>query len=205
MKKHNVEQGTPQWHQKRKTAITGTMLKGLMGTAYARQEAMYEAIANRLTVGVDDGYENPMERGTRLEPNAIAMFEFETKKSVEAIGFCESDDNEAIAQSPDGYIRDTDDTEAVEVKCMGGKNHIKMWLTNEVPKDYYWQVIQYFVVNDKLQKLYFVGYNPDIPTHPLHTIEIQRSELEGDIKRAMESQKVFIQELEATLGSIIKL
>jgi putative phage-type endonuclease len=205
MKKNNVEQRSPEWHQLRKTNITGTVLKGIMGTARARQEAIYESIANHLTIGVDDEeYENPMERGTRLEPDAIAEFEFLTGKSVEKVGFCESEEIEGVAQSPDGYIKDTNDTEAIEVKSMGGKNHVKLWLTNEVPDEYEWQVVQYFVVNEKLKKLYFVGYNPQIPTHPLHTIEILRENIESKITEAKEKQKIFIQEVESILKNIIK-
>src|ERR1035437_1775272 len=104
MKKHtNIDQGTPQWHQIRKGKITGTTLKAIMGTSKARQDAIYEIIAERLTVGVDGDTdpENPMARGTRLEPDAVTMFEFETGLKVERIGFCEHDDDEAIAQSPD--------------------------------------------------------------------------------------------------------
>jgi len=208
MKKiNNIEQGTPEWHQLRKTSITGTILKNLMGTARARQEAIYEAIANRITVGVasDEEYENPMARGTRLEPDGIAEFEFQTGKSVETVGFCESEEIRGVAQSPDGYIKDTDDTEAIEVKSMGGKNHVKLWLTNEVPKEYFWQVVQYFAVNDNLNKLYFVGYNPEIPTHPLHIIEVLRETIEDKIKEAKEKQKVFIQEVDSILLTLIKL
>jgi len=207
MKKYNTEQRSPEWEQLRKTHITGTALKGIMGTPRARQEAIYEVIADRLTVGVesDEEYENPMARGTRLEPDAIAEFEFATGKKVERVGFCESDDIKEVAQSPDGYIADTNDTEAIEIKSMGGKNHVKLWLTNEVPDEYYWQVIQYFVVNDKLEKLYFVGFNPQIPVHSLHIIEVKRENLESDIKKAKESQKVFLQEIESILLTLIKI
>ena len=144
-----------------------------------------------------------MERGIRIEPDGIAEFEFLTGKTVEKVGFCEDDDNPTIAQSPDGYIKDTNDTEAIELKSMGGKNHIKLWLTDEVPDEYKWQVVQYFVVNDKLQKLYFVGYNPQIPVHPLHIIEVERNE--ELIKQAREAQKVFLQEIEAILLTLIKI
>lgn len=202
MKKHNLPQGTDAWHHLRKGKITGTTLKAIMGTPKARQEAVYEIIAERLTVGVETEYENPMDRGTRLEPDAISLFEFETGKSVERTGFCEDDDNQMIAQSPDGLIGED---EAIEVKCMGGKNHVKMWLTNEIPDEYEWQVIQYFVVNPKLKKLYFVGYNPDIPTHALHTIEITRSEVEEKIKEARTEQEKFLQEVESKLSNIITL
>jgi len=203
MKKHNdIDQGTDAWHHLRKGKITGTTLKAIMGTHKARQDAIYEIISERLMLGVDTEYENPMDRGTRLEPEAISAFEFDTGKVVERTGFCESDDNELIAYSPDGIISDEED---LEVKCMGGKNHIKMWLMNEVPDEYYWQLIQAFVVNPKLQKRNFVGYNPDIPTHPLHIIEVKRESAEEDIEKAKNSQDVFLEEVEMELSKIIKL
>ena len=203
MKKHQVEQKTEKWQQLRKSKITGTTLKSIMGTPKARQDAFYEIVAERLTVGVEnDEYENPIDRGNRLEPDAIAMFELETGKKVERVGFCEADTNPMICNSPDGLIGET---EAIEVKCMGGKNHIKMWLTNEIPEEYKWQVVQYFVVNEKLKKLYFVGYNPDIPAHPLHIIEIKREELTEDIGIAKTAQEKFIKEVNEKLSEIIKL
>jgi len=125
MKKHNISQKTDKWFHIRKGKITGTQLKNIMGTPKARQEMIYEVLAERLTVGVESegDYENAMERGSRLEPDAISAFELETNKSVERVGFVEDDDNPLIANSPDGLIGET---EAVEAKCLGGKNHIKM-------------------------------------------------------------------------------
>ena len=204
MKKHDISQKTDKWFHIRKGKITGTQLKNIMGTPRARQEAIYEVLAERLTVGVEseDDYENAMERGSRLEPDAISAFELETGKSVERVGFVEDDDNPLIANSPDGLIGET---EAVEVKCLGGKNHIKMWLTNKVLDEYWWQVIQYFIVNKKLQTLYFVGYNPNIPIHPLHIIEVKRKEIEVEIKEAREEQEKFLKEVDILLAKIIKL
>ena len=203
MKKHNVEQKTDEWHHLRKGKLTGTTVKSIMGTPKARQEAIYEIIAERLTVGVEGEYpENAMDRGNRLEPDAIAAFELETGKTVERTGFCEDDSNAFIANSPDGLIGDT---EAVEAKCLGGKNHVKMWLTNEVPDEYKWQVVQYFVVNEKLEKLYFVGYNPDIEIHPMHVIEVERAELEKEIDEARIAEEEFLKEVDEILKTIIKL
>lgn len=199
-----ISQKSDEWHQIRKGKITGTTLKSIMGTPKARQDAIYEIIAERLTVGVESegDYENPMDRGNRLEPDAITMFEFETGKQVERVGFCEDDENEKIANSPDGLIGEN---EAIEVKCMGGKNHVKMWLTNKVPDEYEYQVIQYFIVNKKLEKLYFVGYNPEIPINPLHIIEVKRENIEGGIKNARLEQEKFLKEVNDILETIIKL
>lgn len=201
MKKHNLEQGSGEWHQIRKGKITGTTLKGIMGTPKARQDALYEIVAERLTVGIELDYENPMDRGTRLEPDAIAAFELETGKSVERIGFAEDDTNPFIANSPDGLIGED---EAVEAKCMGGKNHVKMWLTNEIPEEYKWQVVQYFIVNEKLQLLHFVGYNPDIPVHSLHIIEVSRESLHDDIERARGAQTTFLEEVDEILKKLVE-
>lgn len=206
MKKHNdIEQGTEAWHQIRKGKITGTTLKAIMGTPKARQEAKYEIIAERLTIGVDMDYENPMDRGHRLESEALAAFEFETGKKIETTGYIEQDDNSLIGYSPDALVMDTNDEEDVEVKCPLGKNYVKMWLTNEVPEEYYWQMVQGFAVNPVLKKRWFVGYNPDISIHPLHIIEVKREDVETDIKTAIEKQNVFLSEVESELGKIITL
>lgn len=204
-KKHdNIIQGSDAWFHIRKGKITGTTLKAIMGTPKARQDVMYEIIAERLTVGVEaeSDYENPMDRGTRLEPEAIAMFEFEKGVKVEKTGFVENDDNSFISYSPDGIISDEED---VEVKCPGGKNYVKMWLLNEVPEEYFWQMVQAFVVNPKLKKRYFVGYNPDIPTHPLHIIEVHRRNIESEIGQARLKQEDFLAEVEEKLKDLIKL
>ena len=202
MIKNKVEQGTGEWHQMRKGKITGTTLKAIMGTPRAKEEAMYELIAERLTIGIeeDGDYENAMARGLRLEPDAISHFELEYNKSVERIGFAQDDTNPLIANSPDGLIGDT---EAIEVKCMGGKNHVKMWLTNEIPDDYKWQVIQYFIVNEKLEKLYFVGYNPEIPIHQMHVIEVIRSDIQENIDKAKVEQEIFLINVENILSKLI--
>lgn len=202
MKKHNITQRSDEWLHMKKGRMGGTSLKFIMGTPKARSDAFYELIAERLTVGVQSDYENPMDRGVRLEDEAIASFEFETGLIVEKTGLVESDDNPNISYSPDGLIGDSED---VEVKCMGGKNHVKMWLTNEVPEDYKWQVVQAFIVNPKLEKRYFVGYNPDISIHPLHVIEVNRKDIEGDIEKARLEQVKFLGEVEEKLKEIIKL
>jgi putative phage-type endonuclease len=204
MKKLNhFEQGTSEWLHWRKGKITGTVLKSIMGTPRAKQDAIYEMIAQRLVEGVDDEeYESPMDRGTRLQPDAIAMFELETGKSVEEVGGTESDKNSQIASSPDGLISET---EAIEIKCPGGKNHVKYWLENKLPEDYMWQIVQYFVVNEKLQTLYFVSYHPEIAVHPLHIIEIKRSDIGENILLARDKQEEFLKTVDNLLDKIIEL
>lgn len=201
----NIDQGSDAWFHIRKGKITGTTAKAIMGTPKARQEAMYEIIAERLTVGVeaDTEYENPMDRGIRLEPEAVAAFEFETGKKTEMVGFCESDDNEFIGNSPDRLIVGI--PEALEVKCPMGKNYVKAWLTNKVPDEYEAQKLQYFVINDELETLHFALYNPNIPVHPLHIIVVERKDILKEIEEAKKAQEVFIDEVNTILEKIIEL
>jgi putative phage-type endonuclease len=201
MKKYNdIEQRSEAWHQIKKGVISGTSLKNIMGTPKAREDEKYEIIAQRLTVGVETEYVNPMERGIELEDEAIAEFEFNTGLKVEKTGFCENDDNDKIGYSPDGLIGETED---IEVKCPMGKNYVKAWLKNEIPKEYYWQVIQAFVVNPKLEKRYFVLYNPSIPIHQLHIIEVVRDE--AVIEKARLKQEEFLREVDEILNNLITI
>lgn len=203
MKKYKeIIQLSPEWHHVRKGKISGTVLKSIMGTPKAKQDALYELVAESLIVGEEsEEYESAMDRGVRLESQAISIFELESGLSVESIGFIEHDENSRIGYSPDGIISDTED---VEVKCPLGKNYVKMWLTNQVPDEYYWQMVQAFVVNPKLQKRYFIGYHPNITVHPIHIIEVLRETLTDDIEKATVDQKAFLKELDTILKTIIK-
>jgi len=197
-----LQQQSKEWFEIKKGVITGTVLKAISGTPKARQDAIYELLAERLTVGVPDEYENPMDRGNRLEPEAIASFELATGKQVKKVGFCQRDDNPFIGNSPDGLIGDR---EALEVKCPMGKNYVKAWITNEIPDEYYWQCIQYFVVNDNLDVLYFVLYNPDIPVYDMHTILMHRTDVEADIASALEKQRKALGEIDELLSGIVTI
>lgn len=183
--------------------ITGTVLADLHGTPKARESAFYEILAERLTPSVDMEYlqENAMSRGNRLEYPAVQAFEYVTGKKVERVGFCENENNPFIGYSPDGMIGETED---IEIKCPGGKNYMKIVLENQVPKEYHHQIIQGFVVNPKLQKRYFVAYNPDIVSYPIHIIEVTRESLAKEIEEALEIEKQFLIEIEEKLKTFNK-
>ena len=74
--------------------------------------------------------------------------------------------------------------------------------TNEVPKEYYHQLIQGFVVNSNLQKRYFIAYNPDIPSYPMHIIEVLRKDLESEIEEAYQAQLETLDSVDQLLKNI---
>lgn len=205
MKIHKVEQKTADWFQLRKGKITGTGLKKIVGTKLVRDNYLYEILAERLSV--DDGQEeSALERGERLESEAIEAFEKHTGKIVDRIGFIECDDSEFIGCSPDGLILNNGlYDEAVEVKCLSSANHIKALIEDGVPKDYYPQIIQSFIVNTDLKKLYFVLYDPRITLKPFHVMEVSREMVAKDIEEYKKAEIDFIKQVDDHIDNIVEV
>lgn len=151
----------------------------------------YELIAEKMALPPDT--ENVMDRGHRLEEEALELFEKETGKKVDkSLVIWTREDNQDIAISPDGFIGKT---EACEVKCLASPKHIQALLEQEIPADYKYQVLQYFIVNDKLKKLYFIFYDPRLITKQLFYLEVKREEVQEDVEKYLEYQKKTIQEI----------
>lgn len=187
------------WMNARRGKITGSRLKDIIvkrGTG--KKIGFYELIAERLGIPAND--ENAMARGTRLEEEAVARFVKETKKKVNTdLVIWQRDDNESIAISPDGYIGDT---EAVECKCLSSARHIEAFLTGQVPDEYKDQALQYFIVNDKLKKLYFVFYDPRVLAKDYFTLEIKRKDIQDDITFYLDYQKQILSEVDEIVNKL---
>ena len=172
------------WDAYRIGKIGGSRLGDIMPkrAGAGKKMAFYELIAERL--GVPAEQEVPMERGTRLEPEALQEFEKLTGKVVDkSLKIWVSDINPSITCSPDGTI--ADDTEACEVKCLSSARHIQAIIENEIPDDYMPQARQYFVANEKLQTLHFIMYDPRIVAKPMIVFELHRADMEVDIQTAL--------------------
>jgi len=180
------------WLAARRGKITGTRLKDIItkrGTG--KKKGYYELIAERIAVEADE--ENPMERGLRLEEEAVMKFKEATGKTVDtSLVIWQREDCESIAISPDGFIGET---EAVEIKCLSSASHIEAWLTKEVPSEYIDQVMQYFCVNDKLETVYSVFYDPRIPAKDYFVIETKREDVMEKVEAYLQYQKDTIAEI----------
>lgn len=181
-----------QWLFARQGKITGTRLQSIVvkrGTG--EKKGFYELIAERLAVSESDfeGFvpnETPMERGTRLQKHALARLETALGQKInDELVLWTREDNESIAISPDGVI---DETTAVETKCLSSASHIEAYLTGKVPDEYEFQKLQYFIVNDKLQELYFCFYDPRIPCKDFFYFVIKREEVQEEIDTYLKYQ-----------------
>lgn len=211
----NLEQGTIEWQEARMCKVTGTSLKDVMGTRLAQVQLISRLIGEEGTEQVKIGRATAeMERGVAEEDFAIKMFEEKTGKKVDQVGFCISDDFDWLGLSPDGLIADENGeyTEAVEVKSPDTKTSVFYRLMNQIPEDelgltaskkpflgipseYKWQVVNNFIVNEKLKKLYFLVYDVrfiDEDLRLLH-IEVERDNeiLQEAIDEAKEALEAF--------------
>lgn len=187
------------WFDGRIGKITGSRLKDIVvkrGTG--KKIGYYELIAERIALPASE--ENPMDRGTRLEEEALARFENETGKEVDtSLVIWERDDCESIAISPDGFIGET---EAVEVKCLSSARHIEALLTKDIPDEYHYQRLQYFIVNEKLEKLYWVFYDPRIPKKDFFFFTFFREDYAEEIQYALDYQKQTLEEVEKIVAEL---
>lgn len=201
MKRLSLEQNTDEWLAWRKGKITGSRLGDIIvkrGTG--RKIGFYEILAERLAVVTDSDNENAMERGHELEQKAIDEFEAITGLKVNTdCGVWVSDENEQIAISPDGEI---DENLAVEVKCLSSAKHLQAFFEQEIPSDYEAQVAQYFIVNEKLENLYFVFYDPRIPAKSLHFIVIDRVSWQDKIEDYKNQEVETLREIDAKINQL---
>lgn len=191
--------GRESWLAARRGRITGSRLKDIYTKrADTRKIGFYELIAERLALPPDG--ENPMDRGNRLEEEAIERFAKETGKKVNTdLVIWSRDDSDAIAVSPDGVIGKT---EAVEAKCLSSARHIEAFLTQEIPEEYKHQRLQYFIVNESLKALHFVFYDPRLYTTPYFVLTTKREDVEAEITEYLAFQRDILTEVDEIVNRL---
>ena len=180
MKVLNIEQGSDEWFEFRKGKISGSKLNSIVvkrGTS--EKQGFYELLVERLTIDTEE--EDPRDRGHRLEEIVLnKVSEIQGKKINTNAGVWVSDFSDNVIVSPDGASEDY--TEAYEVKCLASWKHLQAILEDKFPSEYDFQVLQYFIVNEKLEKLYFCMYDDRlVEQFQLKIFEITREELAEDI------------------------
>jgi len=184
MKIINIPQNTDEWLEYRKGKISGSKLKDIVVKRGINEKVgFYKLLADQVEAVADE--EDDRDRGHRLESSAIEAFEQAKGLEVDAdCGIWVSDKNDKIIISPDGGIKiDGEYSAAVEAKCLNGPNHLAVVITGKLPDEFKDQRIQYFIVNEKLETLYFVFHNPNITVLKWQTfiIQIDREDVEDEI------------------------
>lgn len=153
-------------------------------------DSIYKLIAQRIAKPINpNDYTLPegvtysaMLRGQILEEEARDLISEKLGKKIIPGRVWQSDVNEYMICSPDGEFED--ETEAVEIKCLDSWKVVKAYYEKHPPSEYKPQILQYFVVNDKLKKLYFCIYS-DVFSNPelgLQIFEINREDYKEEIE-----------------------
>lgn len=169
-----IEQRTEAWYKVRYGKIGGTASSGLFTES---ESLMLELIgAQTEEFEMSEGFQSAdMIRGQELEPLALSELEKYTGEKFINVGWIQNEVYSLLGLSPDGITEDY--TVAAEVKCFAIKNHIKVCLTNEIPKENRHQAVHYFTVNPNLKKLHWACFRPENKLKPLHVITLERETL----------------------------
>ena len=153
-------------------------------------DSIYKLIAQRIAKPINpNDYTLPegatysaMLRGQILEDEARELISEKLGKQIIPGRVWQSEENEYMICSPDGEFED--ETEAVEIKCLDSWKVVKAYYEKHPPAEYKPQILQYFVVNDKLKKLYFCIYS-DVFSNPelgLQIFELNREDYKEEIE-----------------------
>lgn len=148
-------------------------------TALAREKAICKLIAERANCDLGPNFENwAMQRGTELEPQAVAAFEGATGIRIREVGFCRSIHG-AFGCSPDGLV--IGESAGLEGKVLVPDTHIRYRRAGELPSEYLYQVHGSMAVTGA-QSWWFQSFCPGLA--PLRIV-IERDDFTEKLKAAL--------------------
>jgi putative phage-type endonuclease len=162
---HDVEQRSEAWHELRLGKVTASRVADVVartksGWGSSRANYMAELVAERLTGQRAEAYVNAaMQRGTDLEAEARATYEFFTNETVTEIGFVSHPTIGDTGASPDGLIGQDG---MIEIKVPNTSTHIETLLSGSVAGKYITQ-IQWQMACTGRAWCDFVSYDPRMP------------------------------------------
>lgn len=205
MHKLNFEQGSIEWHEARSGIVTGTKLKSALGTTKVQSTLMYELVAERMTETVIIDLDTPaIQRGRDMEPFAIKRSGEEMGIEYDSCGMIICDEIEGFGMSPDGiYEIDGKVVGGIETKCPSSKKHIEYLLKDEIPKEYFHQVLSPFLCGESVQWWDFASYDDRNYERDLFIIRIERKDIEKEISDAIVKLKEFLNMVNSVHSGLI--
>lgn len=200
----DVVQGSPEWRAARLGYATASqmdsiMAKGRSGAPSAtRANYIAQLVIERLTGEPTESYTNAaMDRGTELEPEARAAYEFQVGGSVVATGFHAHPSIACSGASPDGLIGNDG---LIEIKCPNSATHLATLRGAEIARGYLLQM-QWQMACTGRQWCDFVSYDPRFPFHlRLHIRRVPRDN--GLIAEMTGAVKTLLAEVDAAVAEL---
>jgi hypothetical protein len=170
------------WLNSREMCISGTKLKDITPKTrgLGRKIGFYKLAAEYLALNDDtvDG----RDRGNDLEEEGVK--ELSNKLGIEFI-YSEneiwvSDEHPSMIYSPDGYTKDL--TVTAELKHLGSARHLEIIDNDSIPSEFWLQIIQSFIVNDKQDTHFFCSRDPRVTSKPVWYKKTSRIDIQDDIE-----------------------
>lgn len=141
---HNIEQGTPEWHDIRRGVLTSTAIKtlitptGKLADNDKTRAHVYEVAAQRITGRTEDGFQSfDMMRGHVEEILARDLYS-QHYAPVTECGFVINDSlGFPVGYSPDGLVGEDG---VIEIKSAKAKIQVQRIVDGECPSEHYAQV-----------------------------------------------------------------
>ncbi len=189
----NVSQGSSEWFMARMNKITSSRMKDVLKPD--NLGLVDEMIAEKVTnvPDIPDFISDDMQRGSDLEPVARDEYIKKTGIEIEEVGFCISDKYDWLGLSPDGFTPDRKG--GIEIKCPKTKTHVKYVRQGQIPNEYRPQTLEYFLVNEKLEWLDFISFDPRFKVKPLFIHRITREEITDQLEDTMNALIKFNEKL----------
>jgi putative phage-type endonuclease len=151
-----IEQGTEEWFNCRKLKMTSSKAQAIGNNGKGLETYIYELVAEYYSSSEKEQYTNEhLERGNELEPIARSVYELETGRKVDEVGFIAV--GEYSGCSPDGLIEKDG---GLEIKCVDDKKYFKMLIDDTDIKDYDWQIQMCLLITGR-KWWDLVIYNPN--------------------------------------------
>jgi len=131
--------------------------------------------------------------GNELEPIARAYATKELQIKFETIGMMISDEVDGFGTSPDCVCRRGNKiVGGLEIKCPNSKKHVEYIIKNEVPKEYWHQILSQFIVNPDVKWWTFMSFDDRNYLRPDFYITVKRRDISKEINEAYKRLKDFL-------------
>ncbi len=220
----NLEQNSEAWDEFRRPNIGGSDSKNLKPLTRGAMKGLVEGTAGfwHFVAGLisqKKDAEDERERGHRLEAENLRLTNAKFKLNLTKCGVWLSDDSEYIHISPDADDGQDEPLDAFEGKSFDPNKHLNIIYFdllakesegynpyNSIPNDNQDQVVKYFSIDDKLERLYWSMYNEFIEYEELrhYTIVIERKNVEGLIAAQRANELAAVQKREEVIRFMLE-
>ena len=207
------------WLDMRRGVVTSTKAKNVKPLSRGKTlpAGIYELLAEKVAISKDG--EPERDRGLRLENEALLLTQEKYNLDFELDAGMWFSDDMKLAVSPDASEVSDKPTYAGEAKCLDTKNHLQAILNDYLNKrlpnynpldglkigtsDYTTQCIQYFMINQDLETLYFTLYDDRIALeNVIHYVIIIKRE---HVAEFVDGQELYERDALVKVNNMIKI